>query len=147
MVIGDPYIFSIIIEVVDEWNRNKIFNNGLLFMSIDGILFLPKITTTTLNAELFRLIEMFKSPKINAEIFQMEKKEAFVYIYNLTFPSDWNLDNDYSYTITPHEFEDNNCLIFMVSNGERIRILAAAELQYIKEESTHNLQDRKKTKI
>lgn len=29
----------------------------------------------------------------------------------------------------------------MVSNGERISILTASELQYIKEESTHNLQD------
>lgn len=141
MVIGDPYIFSIIIEVVDEWNENKVFNNGLLFMSIDGRLFLPKITNATLNAELFRLIENFKNPKINEEIFQMEKKEAFVYIYNLAYPSDWDLDNDYSYTVTPHEFEDNNCFVFMVSNGERIRILASSELQYIEEESTHNLQD------
>lgn len=71
----------------------------------------------------------------------MEKKETFVYIYNLTYPDDWDMDNDYSYTITPFEFEDNNCFVFMVSNGERIRILAASELQYIKEEATHNLQD------
>ena len=29
----------------------------------------------------------------------------------------------------------------MVSSGDKIRILAASKLQYIKEESTHNLQD------
>lgn len=34
-----------------------------------------------------------------------------------------------------------DCYVFMVSNGDKIRILAASELQYIKEESTHNLQD------
>lgn len=141
MVIGDPYVFSIIIEVVDEWNENKVFNNGLLFMSINGILFLPKILNASLNCELSQLIERMKCPKINEDTFQMEKKEAFVHIYNLTYPNDWDADYDYSYIITPNEFEDNNCFVFMVSNGEKIRILAASELQYIKEESTHNLQD------
>lgn len=71
----------------------------------------------------------------------MEKNEAFTYIYGLTFPSDWDVDNDYSYDITPNELGDHNCCIFIVSSGDKIRILAASKLQYIKEESTHNLQD------
>ena len=141
MIVGNPDAFSIMVDVVDAWNNDKAFNNGLLFMGIDGRLFMTEITTATLNVELPKLIESLKNPKENEYIFQMEKKEAFVHIYNLTNPSDWDLDRDYSYTITPNEFEDHNCLVFMVRNGEKIRILAASELVYDKEESTHNLKN------
>lgn len=141
MVVGNPDIFSIMFDVVDEWNYDKSFNNGLLFMSIDGKIFLSELTTATLNVELPQLIENLKSPAENKEIFYMEKKEAFTHIYGLTFPSDWDMNNDYSYDITPNEFGDRDCYVFMVSNEDKIRILAASELQYIKEESTHNLQD------
>lgn len=141
MVVGNPDDFSIMFDVVDEWNSDTTFNNGLLFMSIDGKIFLSELTTATLNVELPQLIKNLKNPAENKEIFHMEKKEAFTYIYGLTFPSDWDMDNDYSYDITPNEFGDRDCFVFMVSNGDIIRILAASELQYIEEESTHNLQD------
>lgn len=141
MIVGNPNVFSIMFDVVDEWNNDTTFNNGLLFMSIDGKIFLSELTTATLNVELPQLIENLKSPAENKEIFHMEKKDAFTYIYGLTFPSDWDMDNDYSYDITPNEFGDRNCYVFMVSNRDKIRILAASELQYIKEESTHDLQD------
>ena len=141
MVVGNPDVFSIMFDVVDEWNNDTTFNNGLLFMSIDGKIFLSELATATLNVELPQLIENLKSPTENKEIFHMEKKEAFTYIYGLTFPSDWDMDNDYSFDITPNEFGDCNCYVFIVSSEDKIRILAASELQYIKEESTHNLQD------
>ena len=38
-------------DVVDEWNYDTTFNNGLLFMSIDGKIFLSELTTATLNLE------------------------------------------------------------------------------------------------
>lgn len=141
MVVGKPDIFSIMFDVVDEWNNDTTFNNGLLFMSIDGKIFLSELTTATLNVELPQLIENLKSPAENKEIFHMGKEEAFAHIYGLTFPSDWDMNNDYSYDITPNEFGDRDCYVFMVSSEDKIRILAASELQYIKEESTHNLQD------
>lgn len=65
------------VDVVDEWNMDNTFNNGLLFMGIDGKLFLLEITTSTLNCELFRLIENLKNPQKNENIFQMEKKLEF----------------------------------------------------------------------
>ena len=139
MVIGNPYVFSIMIDIVDEWNSDKSFNNGLLFMGINGVLIPKKITTATLNTEIFPLIRKLKNPMKNKDIFKMEKKEAFSCIYEQTFPSAYDVENDYSYYITPFEFENNNCLIFMVGDGEQIRILAS-EVEYIKEESTHNLQ-------
>lgn len=141
MIVGNPDVFSIMFDVVDEWNYDTTFNNGLLFMSIDGKIFLSELTTATLNLELPQLIENLKNPSENKEIFHMEKNEAFTHIYGLTFPSDWDVSNDYSYDITPNEFGDHDCCVFMVSSEDKIRILAASKLQYIKEESTHDLQD------
>lgn len=77
MVIGNPYKFSIMVDVVDEWNMDKTFNNGLLFMGIDGKLIMPEISTSTLNCELFQLIDNLKNPQINENVFQMEKKLEF----------------------------------------------------------------------
>ena len=67
--------------------------------------------------------------------------EAFIKIYNLRFPEDWNVDEDYRFDISPVVFSDNNCLIFAVSNGSMVRVLAASNLEYIKAESRYNLKN------
>ena len=36
MIIGDPYKFSIMLDMVEEWNIDSSFYNGILFFSIDG---------------------------------------------------------------------------------------------------------------
>ena len=66
----------------------------------------------------------------------MEKEKAFVKMYNITFP-EWS-HNDYQYFISSPSLEDYNCIAFVVSNGEQVRIMAA-KLNYIIEESTHDL--------
>lgn len=141
MVIGNPDVFSIMIDVVDDWNYDRSFNNGLLFMGINGNLLMPKTIVATLNTEIYTLLNNLKSPKKDEKIFNMEKKRAFKYIYSITFPDDYNLNNDYSYEITPNVFSDNNYFVFMVSNGEKIRILASSgEVTYDVENSTHDFQ-------
>lgn len=142
MIIGDSYVFSIFVDVVEEWNNDKSFNNGLLFISVNGTFFPKKIVSATLNTELHQLLQKLQNVKVNTDIFEMEKEEAFVSIYKLTFPDDYDVDNDYSYNLTPFVLEDNNCFVFMVSNGNEIRILAS-ELSYIVEESVHNLRELK----
>ena len=67
--------------------------------------------------------------------------EAFIKIYNLRFPEDWDVDEDCRFDISPEVFSDNNCLIFAVSNGSMIRILATSNLEYIKPESRYNLKN------
>ena len=54
-----------------------------------------------------------------------------------------NTPKGYIYTddISPEVFSDNNCLIFAVSNGSMIRILATSNLEYIKPESRYNLKN------
>lgn len=138
MIIGNPDVFSIIIDIVDEWNIDKSFNNGLLFMAINGVLIPNKILSATLNTEVFSLIKKLENPVENTDIFSMEKNDAFICIYRQLF-SDGYSDVNYGYDITPWEFSDNGYFVFMVSNGKYIRILSAG-LQYIMEESVYNLE-------
>lgn len=140
MIIGDPNLFAVFIDVVEEWNIDRSFNNGMLGISIDGTLFPKKVVGATLNTELFELIKNLEDLKEDMTFFQMDRNEMFTNIYKVTFPDDLDVDNDYSYNVTPFVLWDNNIYVFMVSNGSEIRIVAA-ELQYIVEESTHNLQD------
>ena len=78
---------------------------------------------------------------VNEQIFGLPPNEAFITIYNLRFPEDWDVDEDCRFDISPEVFSDNNCLIFAVSNGSMIRILATSNLEYIKPESRYNLKN------
>ncbi len=69
----------------------------------------------------------------------MQKDKAFIEIYNITFPYDINIDNDYRFDISPQSFADNDCFVFAVSNGEQVRIMAS-KLDYIVEDSRHDLK-------
>lgn len=138
MVIGDPYKFAIFVDIVEKWNIDYSFNNGILFFSIDGELFPDDIRNATLNYEIGEiekvLNNILKVP--NKDIFNMEKKKALVELYNITFPEDGY--NDYQYYISSTIMSDANCEIFIVTDGETIRILAS-KLNYNIKEGKHNI--------
>lgn len=140
MILGDPYKFAIIIKVVEEWNVDETFCNGILLFCVNGNIFPQEVLTATLNSEIKPMKENLKKIAISNEIFNLEKEEAFKKIYNMTFPEDFNVDNDYQFDITPLSFADDNCYIFAVSNDTRIRILAA-KLKYAVEISKHLLEN------
>lgn len=139
MIIGNPYTFSIIIDIVDEWNIDKSFNNGLLFIGINGVLIPDKILNATLNVEIPLLIKKIENPVKDMEIFSMKKNKAFICIYKKVF-LDSSDETNYGYDISPWEFLDNDYFVFMVSDGDQVRILSA-RLEYIIEESCHNLEE------
>ncbi|MBQ8603797.1 MAG: hypothetical protein IJ410_03000 [Oscillospiraceae bacterium] len=68
--------------------------------------------------------------------------DAFEKENGITFPH-WNVDADYRFDISPLSFSDDHCLVFAVSNGKQVRILAASDLEYIKAESRYNLDNIK----
>ena len=140
MLLGNPYKFAVITKTIKEWNVDKTFCNGVLLFCVDGNIFPKEVLTATLNSELNPLKEKLENIAINVEIFNMEKEAAFKQIYNVTFPEDINLDNDYQFDITPLSFPEDNCYIFAVSDGTQVRILAA-KLKYIKEKSRHMLKN------
>lgn len=140
MILGDPYKFSVFVKTIKEWNVDETFCNGILLFGVDGNIFPKQMLTATLNSEVILLKEKFENIPINIKIFNMKKEEAFNHIYNITFPEDVNIGNDYQFNITPLSFPEDDCYIFAVSNGIQVRILAA-KLGYIKKTSRHLLKN------
>ena len=142
MILGNPDKFAIIMEVVSDWNIDQSFNNGVLIFSIGGKSYPSnEIVNATLNSEIPHLKVCIENIGINERLFLLSKEAAFTEIYNLRFPEDWNMEPDYRYDITPLSFADNNCLVFAVSDGKQVRILAAANLEYIITDSRYNLNN------
>ena len=140
MILGNPYKFSIFISTIKEWNIDNEFCNGVLLFCIEGNIFPKKIVTATLKYEIQLLKEKLRNLIINERLYNMQRDKAFAEIYNITFPEDISIDNDYRFDITPESFADENCYVFAVSNGKEVRIMAT-KLNYIVEESRHELSN------
>jgi hypothetical protein len=144
MVIGDPYKFAFIIDLVPDWNsiESKEFVQGVFFMSIDGVLYPKKIITTTLSSDLWYMFgphgphNAFLTLPANTDIFNLEKELAFIELYKITYPCvlhDDNRDslsesmarNNYTYLGATTEITDNWSYVFVVRSNEKIRILGA----------------------
>lgn len=140
MVLGNPYSFSILIETVKEWNIDNTFCNGILVFCADGIYYPSQIITAALKCEIRPLIQGLKNITVDAKLYSVKKNEAFAEIYNITFPSNWDTDNNSIFNISPLSFSDVDCYAFAVSNGKMIRIMLS-NLNYIKAESRHDLKN------
>lgn len=140
MILGNPYKFSVFISTIKEWNIDNEFCNGVLLFCIEGNIFPKKIVTATLKYEIQLLKEKLRNLITNERLYNMQRDKAFAEIYNITFPEDISIDNDYRFDITPESFADENCYVFAVSNGKKVRIMAT-ELNYIVEESRHELSN------
>ncbi|TYQ15991.1 UNVERIFIED_CONTAM: immunity protein 42 of polymorphic toxin system [Acetivibrio alkalicellulosi] len=139
MMIGDPYKFSIIINTIDEWNIDGTWCNGVLLFCVDGNFFPKEVVSATLKTEVPLLKKNLKNLTIDEELYNMQKDKAFVEIYNITFPFDTHIDNDYRFDISPLSFSDSNCYVFAISNGKQVRIMAS-KLNYIIKDSRHDLK-------
>ena len=139
MVLGDPYEFAIFLKKIDSWNPNgDTFCNGILLFSIEGNIFPTEIMTVPLLSEILLLKTRLESLVDDEQLFFSKKEDALKKIYDITFPNDINLDNNYCYDITPNSFEEKNYFIFVIKNGHHVRILAT-EMRYIAEESRHDM--------
>lgn len=140
MILGNPYKFSVFISTIKEWNVDNEFCNGVLLFCIDGDIFPKKIVTATLKCEIPLLKEKLNNLITNERLYNMQRDKAFAEIYNITFPEDISIDNDYRFDVTPESFADENCYVFAVSNGKEVRIMAT-KLNYNVEESRHELNN------
>ena len=127
-------------EEIPKWNnKNSIFHNGVLLYFIGGEIFPKRILNATLSSEILQL-KYYMNPEINKGLYEGEKTKSFVEMYNITYPEDENVLNDYRYDFTPLSFSDAGCFAFLVSNGHEIRILAS-ELKYNLNESIYALNN------
>ena len=138
-MLGDLYKFSIIINTIDEWNIDETWCNGILLFCVDGDFYPKEVISATLKSEVPLLKKNLKNLTIDEELYNMQKDKAFVEIYNITFPSDTDIDNDYRFDISPLSFSDNHCFVFAISNGKQVRIMAS-KLNYIIKDSRHDLK-------
>ena len=132
-MIGNPYKFSIIIDTINEWNIDESFCNGILLFCVNGNLFPNEIFTATLKCEVPILKEKLKNLSVDKKLYDLPKDKAFAEIYNITYPSDWDMGNDYRFDITPSSLSDRDYFIFAISNGKKVRIMAS-KMNYIIEE-------------
>ena len=139
MIIGNPYCFAVIFDVVECWNADKTFQNGILFLAINSEIFPKEIQSATLSCEFSELTDSMKNIPVDEKIFSMSKHKAYSELYYFGFAEYWDINNDYRYMISTPSFSDNDYLVFAVSNGEKVRILAGKP-DYCKEESIHILE-------
>ena len=125
-VTGRPVQFAIILEKIKEGDMvDDTWHNGVLLFCVDGAIFPKRILTAPLGCEIAPLKENLENTAVNDRIFHMKKREAFGYIYNISYPEDWDEDTDFQYEIPPETFSEDNCDVFAVSDGDQVRILAA----------------------
>lgn len=140
MIIGNPSTFALCVDVVSQWNSDNHFNNGVLCLCLGGVFFPNNLVNATLNTDLYKLIGQLENVKEDADIFAMDRASAFKSIYKLRFPEDYDIDNDYSYDISPYSLSDNSYYVFALKHEGRVRILGA-KLRYIIEEGIHDLNE------
>lgn len=142
MIFGNPYNFAIITQPIKEWNEDDTFLNGVLLFCVDGKIFPKNIVNATLKFELSGYEEKLNNLVVDNKLYNTARDTAFRCIYNLVYPNDRDTtDNDYRFDFSPEIFSDINCKVFAISNGESIRLMAAANLVYNKVESRHILDD------
>ena len=134
MLVGNPDKLAFLIERVPEWEADDVYKNGLLFLFINGRMYPKQLRTTTLSTELFVLLDEnspLMNPVINNELYELNSNELFQFISQLTYPADYDKDNDYSYLIDFHEINDSGYSVFIISNDQNIKVLIGKWLEDI----------------
>ena len=140
MIIGDPYKFAILSGVINEWNIDDTFCNGVLLFCVNGDIYPKEVVTATLRCEIEYLKQKLRNITTDKRLYILPPQQAFAEIYGITFPEDMDSDNGDCFDITPASLSDHNCFVFAVCDGVNIRILAS-ELAYERENSRHRLEN------
>lgn len=140
MIIGDPYKFAILSGVINEWNIDDTFCNGVLLFCVNGDIYPKEVVTATLRCEIEYLRQKLRNLTTDKRLYTLPPQQAFAEIYGITFPEDMDNDNEDCFDITPASLSDHNCFVFAVCDGVNVRILASG-LVYEMENCRHKLQD------
>ena len=81
IMLGDPNKFSILIDVIKEWNLDDAFLNGVLLISVDAEIFPKEIIVATLRCEVPWLKTSLKNIPIDKRLFNIPKQSAFAEIF------------------------------------------------------------------
>lgn len=126
MLIGNPLKFAFLIERVQDWETDD-WKNGIMFVIVNDGIYPKEVRTTTFNSEIFDILNpdsAFANPFVDTEMYNKSNLELFQYMVDVTFPKDFNADNDYRYLIPFHEINDSGYYLFIISNDIKVKILA-----------------------
>lgn len=127
MIIGDPYKFAVIVQVINEWSET--WMNGVFMLTINGKIIPDGIFTSSLECDCKEMDDnlnrMLSCLPVNMEFYELDSREAFIRMYNLACPNNIDIDNDYRFKVSTSGFEDNDYWVFAVSNGSDIRFIAS----------------------
>lgn len=131
MVIGDPYKMAFILERMTVWEADgDSFRNGIMFLSIEGEVFPKEVRTTTFLSELPDILSLrplppsaFMDTVTDKGLYNMPSDKLLAYLEDITFPDDLDTDNDYRFLVPFTEIGDSGFEVFMVSDGENVRVL------------------------
>ncbi len=126
MLFGNPDKFAFLIERVPEWESDS-FINGIMYVYLNGKMYPDTLRTTTLNTDLDFLFNSTMpnfQPKVNADLYRMSTADLFKKLCEITFPEDYDIENDYSYQVPLQEIEDSGYYFFVVAYKNNVRILA-----------------------
>ena len=80
MLLGDPYRFAVLAEIIPAWNVDETFGNGVLLLAVDGQFFPREIVTAPLKGELYWLREKLQHLSVEEALYQLPKAQAFAAI-------------------------------------------------------------------
>ena len=107
MIIGDPYKFAILSGIINEWNMDDTFGNGVLLFCVNGDIYPKEVVTATLRCEIEYLKLKLRSLTIDKRLYALPPQQAFAEIYDITFPEDIDNDNEDCFDITPASLSDH----------------------------------------
>ena len=136
MLIGrDPFIFTIVLEPVKEWNRfndkyDYTFCNGIMHFSLLGNLFPSnEFENISLECAVNEMIKKLKNIPVNDDIyFESDIEIALKKISSLVYTNDES--EDFRFKIAPQEFFDKGYDLFGVccSTERTVRLIAAKSI-------------------
>ncbi len=120
MVIGDPYKFGIMIDIVDYWSDAD-FKNGILNYLINGKFYPEFIYTNCLSSDLYYLLSknytIDNSIKNDSPLFDLEKINLIEALYN-------EEDNN-RFKISTVTMEDYGYYLYFVPKLNNVRVIGS----------------------
>lgn len=132
MVIGDPYRLAFIVERMPIWEpQNDSFRNGIMFLCVSGEVYPKDVRTTTFFSELPDILgegSALMNVAVDRELYAMPSDELLAYLENITYPEDIDTDNEYRFIVPFTEISDRGFDVFIVSDGENVRVLVGQDV-------------------
>lgn len=130
MLAGNPDKFAFVIERVSDWEKDGCVN-GMMYIYINGRAFPRKLHTTKLDADLYYLFDeessAFVHPRVSRKLCSFGEKKAFKCIRKARYPEFYahkeNAEVDYRYDVTLGELESARYRLFVVTDGQKVRLL------------------------